>query len=191
MKKTILPIGDTHREPGQPDTLTHILGKFITEKKPDIIIHMGDIGSFNSLSPHELGTVHNEGQRYKKDIQSVNRFIQLLDTYISKLKYNPELYFIEGNHEQWIERAVIKQPSLYDSISLSDIKFWEYGWKVIPFLQPLKVQGITFQHYFTSGVMGRPIGGDNQCSTIIKKIQWVDTPTHLTIQKQSMEVGRS
>jgi hypothetical protein len=42
-------------------------------------------------------------------------------------------------------------------ISLDDLKYADYGWKCIPFLQPVVIAGVAFCHYFPSGIMGRPI----------------------------------
>ena len=31
------------------------------------------------------------------------------------------------------------------------------GWEVVPFLQVKMIDGVAYSHYFTSGVMGRPV----------------------------------
>ena len=38
-----------------------------------------------------------------------------------------------------------------------DLELEEMGWEVIPFLQPIVIDEIAYCHYFTSGVMGRPV----------------------------------
>ena len=43
------------------------------------------------------------------------------------------------------------------TISLEDLKYKEYGWEVYPYLQPVIVDGVAYCHYFTSGVLGRPV----------------------------------
>jgi hypothetical protein len=48
-------------------------------------------------------------------------------------------------------------PKLEGVISLEDLKYAERGWEVYPFLQPVAVDGVLYAHYFTSGVMGRPV----------------------------------
>ena len=45
----------------------------------------------------------------------------------------------------------------------------KYGYTVVPFLDPLVIQGIVFKHFFTSGVMGKAIGGDNHARTMVIK----------------------
>ena len=62
-----------------------------------------------------------------------------------------------GNHESRITGAIENDPRLEGLISLDDLKYKEFGWEVVPFLQPITVEGIVFCHYMCSGVMGRPV----------------------------------
>ncbi len=41
------------------------------------------------------------------------------------------------------------------------MNYEKFGWEVFPFLEVVVIQGIAFSHYFTSGVMGRPVGSAN------------------------------
>jgi hypothetical protein len=42
-------------------------------------------------------------------------------------------------------------------MSYDDFNLREYGWTVHDYLQPVKLGGIMFCHFFVSGVMGRPV----------------------------------
>ena len=102
-----------------------------------------------------------EGKRYDEDILSVQTAMRLMMTPIkkemAKTGWNPKLIMLLGNHEDRIRRAIDATPKLDGTIGLSDLHYEEWGWEVYPFLQPVTVEGIAFCHYFTSGVMGRPI----------------------------------
>lgn len=178
-KLNIMLMGDPHAEPDQSLNRFHIAGRFMQEKQPDYVWCAGDWGSFNSLSPHEIGTIHNEGKRYTKDIDACNHALDIFHHYYKGMKKKPTLVISEGNHEQWIQRAVVKQPHLWGHVSLGDIKFAKYQWKLIPFLQPVKIGGITFKHYFTSGVMGRPISGETQAWNMLRKVHMSCVAGHL------------
>ena len=63
-----LIIPDTQVKYGESyDYLTHI-GKYIVEKKPDVVIHLGDFADMESLSSYDVGKKSFEGKRYVKDI---------------------------------------------------------------------------------------------------------------------------
>jgi hypothetical protein len=74
-----------------------------------------------------------------------------------KKRWNPKLIFILGNHEQRIERAVEADAKLEGLIGYHDLRLTQFGWEVHDFLAPVVVDGICYSHYFTSGVMGRPV----------------------------------
>ncbi len=56
-----------------------------------------------------------------------------------------------------ITRAVELDRKLEGLISLDDLEYEKFGWEVIPFLQPVNIDGVLYAHYFVSGVMGRPV----------------------------------
>jgi ABC-type Fe3+/spermidine/putrescine transport system ATPase subunit len=70
--------------------------------------------------------------------------------------YKPRMVLTLGNHENRINRAVDEEPMLDGTISVNDLPYED--WEVIPFLEPIVIEGVAFAHYFTSGVMGRPVG---------------------------------
>jgi hypothetical protein len=60
-----------------------------------------------------------------------------------------------GNHEARIGRAVEADAILEDVISYNDLNLKD--WEVYDYLEPVVIEGVCFAHYFTSGVMGRPV----------------------------------
>ena len=142
-------------------------GKYIAEKQPDVIVNIGDFWDMPSLSCYDKGKKDFEGRRYKKDITSGNNAMDLLLAPIKKEiskqkksrsrkpKWNPRMIFTVGNHEERINRAVENDAILEDVISLDDLNLSD--WEVYPFLKPVIIEGVAFAHYFTSGIMGRPV----------------------------------
>lgn len=168
MSKRIAVIPDLQIKPGVPTDHLVWIGKYLAEKKPDIIVNIGDFADMPSLSSHDkAGSKSMEGQRYKEDITSVHKAMALLMNPIiqeqerqrrNKEKiWKPELILTLGNHENRIDRAINNDPKLDGLISIADLDYEAWGWDVIPFLQPIECEEVSFCHYFCSGVMGRPI----------------------------------
>lgn len=166
MKHLIIP--DTQVKPGTPINHLGWAGQYAVDKKPDVIVHIGDhwdMPSLNSFSG--AGTKSFEGNRYIKDIEAgiagMEAFLAPIRAEQRRLKenkqkqWNPRLVFTLGNHENRIARATESDPKLDGLISFDDLKLKEMGWEVVPFLQPIKIDGVMMAHYFTSGIMGRPV----------------------------------
>ena len=160
--KNILVIGDCHARPGVSNRRFTALGRFIVDKQPDIVVCIGDFAEMSSLCTYDKGTYHSEGRRYSQDLSVANNALECIDREMIGMDNRPEMYMLLGNHEERINRAGIETPELYGHLSTDDIYFKFFGWTVIPFLVPLVIQGITFQHYFTPGQMGRPIDDERR-----------------------------
>lgn len=134
-------------------------GKYLADKRPDVVVCIGDFGDFPSLSQFERNTLQFEGRRYKKDLAVFHQGMELLmNPLLKPAGYKPHLEFTDGNHENHIERAVNQDPKLEGLMSLADLRLKDYGWREHAFLQPISVGGVAFCHYFPSGVMGKAIG---------------------------------
>ena len=165
IKHMVIP--DTQVKPN--GTVEHLrwAGQYAVDKKPDVIIHLGDHWDMPSLSVYDIGKKSFEGRRYADDIAAG---ISGMETFMApileeqerlrinkKKRWNPRLVFTLGNHEQRIERAIESDAKLEGLIGYQDLKLEEMGWEVYGFLEPVVVDGIVYCHYFTSGVMGRPV----------------------------------
>ena len=148
-------------------SIKHLLwaGKYIADKKPDVIVNIGDFWDMPSLSHYDVGKKSFEGRRYKKDVEAGNiamdLFLQPILKEINRLKknkkkqWNPRFIFTIGNHEERIARAIENDCILEDTIGYKDLNL--SAWEVYDYLKPVVVEGVAFAHFFTSGVMGRPV----------------------------------
>jgi hypothetical protein len=124
-----------------------------------------------SLSMYDLGKKSFEGRRYKKDVQATIEGMQLLMEPIhvamaADPDWQPELHLTLGNHEERILRAINGDPKMEGTISMEDLQYETFGWKVHDYLVPVVVDGIAYSHFFTSGAMGRPV---SSASALVKK----------------------
>jgi hypothetical protein len=162
-----LVIPDTQVKPNQPVEHLRWAGLYAAEKKPDVIIHIGDHWDMPSLSNWDVGKKSFEGRRYKDDIQAgldaMEVFLEPIRAEQKRLisnkkkQWNPRLVFTLGNHEQRIERAIESDAKLEGLIGYDDLKLNELGFEVYDFLEVAIIDGIAYSHYFTSGIMGRPV----------------------------------
>jgi len=166
MRHFVLP--DVQAKPGHNfDYLVHV-GKYIVDKRPDVIINIGDFADMPSLSSYDIGKKSFEGRRYKADIEASHEAMAHLLAPLKefnsaarkngKKQYKPRMVLTLGNHENRIDRVVNGDPKLDGTISVGDLGYETYGWEVHPFLDVVVIDGIAYSHYFVSGVAGRPIG---------------------------------
>jgi hypothetical protein len=168
MGKRILILPDVQSKPGIDFSFLRRIGTYMVEKKPDIVVCIGDFADMPSLSSYDRGKKSFEGRRYKRDIEAaqfaMQAFLGPLNEYNAmrrknrKGEYKPRMVLTLGNHEARIGRACEDDPKLEGMLSVKDLAYEEYGWEVYPFLQVVVIEGVAFCHYFTTGVMGRPAG---------------------------------
>ena len=54
-----------------------------------------------------------------------------------------------------------------------DFKFEKFGWEVHEYQRPVNVDGIYYCHNYPTGVMGKPISGDNVARALLLKIKYL------------------
>ena len=152
-------------------------GNYWVDKRPDIVVCLGDFADMPSLSTHDkAGSKNFEGLRYKKDItaakQAMQQLLKPLRTLQAQQKknkdkvYRPRMVMLMGNHENRIDRAINNLPILDGTIGTKDLEY-EKDWEVHDFLSPVVIEGVVFNHYFPTGAMGRPA---SSASTMVSKL---------------------
>ena len=176
---THLVIPDPHAHPNHNNDRFEWLGNLILDIKPDVVVCVGDWADMPSLSTYDRGTKGFEGRRYKKDVDSVLDAQERMFEPIKKAKRKKPRYIMcEGNHENRINRAISSDAILDGTIGTGDLGYAKYGWEVHDFLVPVVVDRIAYSHYFTSGVMGRPLGGENAAKSLLSKQHMSATAGH-------------
>lgn len=163
MKILVLP--DVQAKEGNCFKFLTSIGNYILAKKPDVIVNIGDFADMESLSTYDRGLKSFEGRSYQKDIWAAREAMDALLTPIyeynkkqkesKKKPYKPRMVLTLGNHENRINRAINEDRKLDGLISTDDLPYND--WEVYPFLEVVVIEGIAFSHFFTSGLMGRPI----------------------------------
>lgn len=169
MSKTVVVIGDTQCSPLHDLTYMSAIGEYIADKRPDVIVHIGDHFDFPSLSSYDKGKKSFEGRRLIEDIgagiEGMERLmapitaVQRHQALYKKKVYRPRMIFCMGNHEDRFNRMSNDTPELDGFVGMQTIDLESYGWEVYPFLKPVEVDGIFYVHYLANPMTGRPYAG--------------------------------
>lgn len=167
----IAVIGDMQVKPDIDLGYCERIGRYMADKRPDVLVCIGDFADMPSLSFwEEPGSKAYNLQNYKADILAVHQAMKAMMLPIraamAEHDWKPRLVMTMGNHEDRITRTLEKIPKLDGTIGLPDLEYERWGWKIYPFLQPVTIGGVAFCHYFCSGSMGRPI---NSARAILTK----------------------
>jgi hypothetical protein len=172
-------IPDTQCKSGIDMSYLSWVGNYIVDRKPDVIIHIGDHADMPSLSSYDKGKRSAEGNRVTKDINAAIKGMELLLKPLydyqqkelkefGEIKYKPRMILTLGNHEQRIQRHVDANPELYGFLGYDNLLYQEMGWEVYDFLKPVIVNGVTYCHFMANPMSGKPYGGTAQ--NILQKV---------------------
>jgi hypothetical protein len=157
-------IPDIQAKPNVKHEHLRWIANYALDKRPDVIIQIGDWADMPSLSLYDKGKRCYEGRRYIKDVESANFSLNLFEETIENHnranphdQYRPRKVITFGNHEHRIERATMLDAALDGKLKLDDLDFERRGWECHKFLEVVTIDGIQYSHYFISGSMGRPV----------------------------------
>lgn len=171
---THLIIPDTHAHYQHHNKRAEWLGELIADVHPDVVVHIGDNWDMPSLSSYDRGKKCFQGRSYRADIDAGLDFHDRLWHRVKRRKKGlPRSVFCIGNHEQRIARAINLQPELEGAIGYQDLQLDRYYDDVVDYEGStpghIDIDGITYAHYFISGVAGRPVGGEHPATSLINK----------------------
>jgi hypothetical protein len=187
-------IPDTQAKPDVNFDYMEWIGKYIVDRKPQVIVHIGDHADMESLSSYDKGKKKAEGKRLHKDIdaaiESMNRLLQpikdLQDRELAEygeVRYKPYMVLTLGNHEYRIMRHVDANPELSGFLSYDNLRYHDMGWEVHDFLKPVMINGVTYVHFMANPMSGKPYGGS--AMNILKNVGESFTVGH----KQTLDIA--
>lgn len=162
-------IPDTQIKPGVPlDHLTWI-GRYAAEKRPDVIVQIGDWYDLPSLSSYDKGKRTAEGRRFNEEVDVGNLGWEMvnepIEAEIAKSRrsrrkvWRPDRRYCLGNHEKRAERYADDHPEMAGTVGYD--RFKHPGWQRHEFLELVEIDGITYSHYFANKQSGRPLSGQS------------------------------
>lgn len=169
-----LVIPDLHAHPDHNNDRALWIGELIHELKPDVVIDLGDSADMPSLSDHDKGIKAFVGRQYGADIDAyLDAQDKIWERSRRSKKGLPRRVRLIGNHEERIDRFLNKVPELEGTVSYKDLDLERYYQEVVYYdgntPGTITIDGVTYAHYFVSGVMGRGISGEHPGYTLITK----------------------
>jgi hypothetical protein len=162
--QTHMVIPDVQAKPNVPHDHMEWVANYAIEKRPDVIIQLGDWADMHSLSAYDKGKRCYEGRRYTADCDAANASLERFERPIEDYNranpdrpYNPRKVKTRGNHEYRIIRATDLDAALHGKLTYADLNFENHAWECHEFLEVVEIDGVQYSHYFISGAMGRPV----------------------------------
>lgn len=156
---SIIVIADTQCKTGISLDYCKWIGQYIFDKKPDVVVHIGDHADCPSLSSYDKGKRSFEGRRLKADLEAAKLGMDYIVEGFKKDGYNPRMVFCLGNHEERLDRLANDMPELSGFVGTELLNLEQYGWEVYPFLKPSVIEDIFFVHFLANPFTGKPYGG--------------------------------
>lgn len=156
---SIIVIADTQCKPGISLDYCKWIGQYIFDKKPDVVVHIGDHFDFPSLSSYDKGKKSFEGRRLKEDLDAGHLGMKHIVDGFKKDGHSPRMVFCTGNHCARIDRVAEENPEFSGFVGTQMLNLEQYGWEVYPFLKPAVIENIFFVHYLANPFTGKPYGG--------------------------------
>lgn len=181
--KTHLVFGDSHAHPDYSNDRADYLGSLISDVRPDVVIDIGDTADFPSLSSYDKGKRSFVGKSYAKDVEAHNEFQDRVWSRVRRSKRKlPRRIRLIGNHEQRIDRVLDLNPELEGTVGYKSLDLERYYDTVVHYSGStpgqVTVDGITYAHFFVSGILGRPIFGEHPAFSLLSKNHHSSTQGH-------------
>lgn len=165
----ILVVGDAHVSTEENLNRFEYANALIMEKRPEVIVLMGDFITLNCLSFWDKDKRKSmEGRRYQEEIENANKALDLMFKGLydelmearkkKKKRYIPDIIYLEGNHEDRLNRYLELDPTFDGQIGIiKDLKLIERGIRWIDYRDYYHFNGIGFTHIPHNAV--RPVSG--------------------------------
>ena len=175
--KTILLIPDIHAKPNDDLARLEKMRRWLKLNKQPIhkVIQIGDLWDFDSLCTHDMHTPEWHTRTLRGDIDAGFRALDIILAAAKDHQLLPsDVLITGGNHEDRYDKYLKSDNRLLTSDFPPTVRALlatnpkTQGVKYQGFLKPYTTYGITFSHYFVSGVMGRPVGGERPAANLLR-----------------------
>ncbi len=169
-----LVIPDTQVRPGVPTEHFRAIGRYIVDKGPDVVIHLGDHWDMPSLSGYESPVRRARlGRCKQEDIKAGNQALELIEEELAKANFQPkQKVLLEGNHDGFasqgrVGRFLDEHPEDIGLVAPHMFADSWLGWDRIPFEKTIVIDGVHYSHLFplsSKGTMtsaGRRMGASS------------------------------
>lgn len=182
----VLAIGDPHTsaEDNELERFAKV-GRHIVDTKPDAVVLMGDFLTLDCLSAWDRNKrLKMEGRRYKDEVAVGNTALDILFSDLARYNnkrrknkkklYTPEVFYLEGNHEERLTRYLENDPTFLGLADVrSNLNIDERGFTWVPYREYLDIDGVKFTHIPHNTM--KPIASAGLVTSVAKKaLQYCD-----------------
>jgi hypothetical protein len=154
-----LVVPDAHIKEGQDLSRFQALGHAIYERKPDYILLGGDFVDMQVLSAWDANNklLLEEGHRYGHEMEAANVALDMIMNPIVALQeknrkekkklYNPDLWYLGGNHEDRERRYLEQHPQLVGMLDHKQhLNLSERGFEYVDYRDYIEIDGVMYTH---------------------------------------------
>jgi hypothetical protein len=127
------------------------ISKYLAAKVPDVVVCLGDLWDYPSMSSFDRGKRAAENRRVGADFKAGCAGVEQLMEFV---KHKPRWVFTEGNHCERLQRCANDNPAI-DTLPDPMGYLRGLGWETYPFLKPVRIGGVAFAHIFPKNAQGR------------------------------------
>jgi hypothetical protein len=169
--ETWMVVGDVHVAPGQSYRRLKWLGTMARELKVDRLIQGGDWNSYDSLC-EARSLLERSEDRLKDELAATE--LSLREFHDGLGDYAVPLDVLGGNHDDRPSALADKAPWLEGVFDVWDAHR-KRGWAVHKYLEPVRMNGILFQHYLTGRGTGRAISGMFHAKRLLERVNFQES----------------
>jgi len=152
----LLVMPDPHAHPDYDNDRFDWLARFILDKKPDVLLCIGDFADMPAFSSYDKGTRAAVGRTYEKDFAAAHeaqeRLLGPVRSHLTKCsksrRWDMRQVLTLGNHEDRIDRCLNLEPQMEGTISIDRLRYKSWGWEVIPYRRTVDIGGFICSHEF-------------------------------------------
>lgn len=169
-------IGDCHAAPGQDLARFAKLGQRIAEFEPDVVVQIGDWYSFDSLCYHASAVERSDG-RVIEDLAAGDLALETLHANLvqhGRPGYAPEFHITLGNHDVRLAKLADEEP-WFEGFHTPGYAHEARGWRVHPYRQPVRIDGVRYQHDLPANGSNRAIGGKYHAARLLDRVRYQES----------------
>jgi hypothetical protein len=166
----IIVVGDCHATPHYSNDRFDVLGAHIAETRPDVVVQIGDMGDFSSVSAHDRGRRGWDREDLEADFEATADACErlMLPSKKSRRKSPTKFVLTEGNHEDRVSRFVSENAPLHRLLQKRYDKAMHMFDVTVPFKQLHIEGGVGFWHFLPTR-MGTATAGVNLARSVLLK----------------------
>jgi hypothetical protein len=167
----VLLFCDRHEQPGFGEDFKEMmwLADLANDKKPHVIVDIGDTQDFLSLCSHQRNETWS-GKLKPSLAKELEHAAKMYAAFNKRLKHKCRKVVTLGNHEHRLWTFENENPEMHgipSTIYTKDI-LEASGWEWHKYGEYVNIDGVDFTHVPFNG-MGKPVGGDNSCKQLAEK----------------------